>query len=160
MTFDDAFAAVIGFEGNYSNNPSDKGGETKFGISHASHPNENISALTLDRAKAIYLHEYWGPAGCDALPDLLKQPLFDFAVNSGVKPAVKTLQAILCVETDGIIGPKTLAAANSANELRLAIALNLQRLLFHANLADFDNFGRGWVRRDVNNLLSLLHLVK
>jgi lysozyme family protein len=48
--------------------------------------------MTLERAKTIYKRDYWGPAGCDTVPDGIKFDLFDMAVNSGVKPAVRTLQ--------------------------------------------------------------------
>lgn len=53
--FDKAFEIVVGHEGGYTDHPSDPGGETKFGISKRSYPNENIKGLTLERAKQIYL---------------------------------------------------------------------------------------------------------
>lgn len=160
MTFDEAFDKLIGHEGGYVNNPSDKGGETKYGISKNAYPRENIAELTLERAKAIYLHDYWGPAGCDVVPDVLRFSLFDFAVNSSPKTAIKHLQKLVGVFADGIIGPHTLAAIQLSPPVRLAIAFNLDRLLFWSDLADFNHFGAGWVRRGVKNILDLLPLVK
>lgn len=42
--------------------------------------------MTLERAKPIYRRDYWGPAGCDAVPHGIRFDLFDMAANSGVKP--------------------------------------------------------------------------
>ncbi len=42
MDFDVAFERLIGHEGGYVNNPSDPGGETKFGISRRAYPSEMI----------------------------------------------------------------------------------------------------------------------
>lgn len=41
MRFDDAFKIVLDFEGGYSNDPADRGGETNYGI----------TASTLNSAK-------------------------------------------------------------------------------------------------------------
>ena len=69
MDFDVAFERLIGHEGGYVNNPSDPGGETKFGISRRAYPSEMIRTLTLQRAKELYLRDCWGPAGCGVVPE-------------------------------------------------------------------------------------------
>jgi lysozyme family protein len=147
MTFEDAFPLVITLEGGYVNNPDDAGGETKFGISKAAYPNEDIKALTLDRAKAIYATDYWMKAGCDKLPDAVRYDVFDTAVNSGVGTAIKCLQRALGVIDDGALGPKTLSAATAMDAMALRLLFNAQRLLFVANSNDFSKFGKGWIRR-------------
>jgi len=80
-SFDKAFALTIGVEGGYSNDKNDPGGETKYGISKRYHPTEDIKNLTIDRAKAIYLEEYWIPAKCDSAPYPMDVCLFDSQVN-------------------------------------------------------------------------------
>lgn len=40
--YDEAFKEVLGFEGGYVDDPEDKGGETKFGISKRSYPYVDI----------------------------------------------------------------------------------------------------------------------
>lgn len=152
MDFDQAFDRLIGHEGGYVNNPADPGGETKFGISKRSYPMENIKALTLERAKALYHRDYWGPAGCDAAPDGLKFDLFDMAVNSGVTTAIRTLQNAVGTSADGVIGPKTLQAINSMPAPRLVARFNGWRLAFMANTPQWDTFSRGWARRIAANL--------
>ena len=84
QSFDDAIAFVLAREGGYSKDPNDPGGETKWGISKRSHPNEDIASLTVDRAKEIYLKEYWIPVGGDTLPSPADIVAFDAAVNQGL----------------------------------------------------------------------------
>jgi lysozyme family protein len=79
MTFDEAFELLIGHEGGYVNNPNDPGGETKYGISRRQYPGEDIANMTLERAKTIAKRDFWGPAGCDVVPDAVKFDLFDTA---------------------------------------------------------------------------------
>lgn len=152
MNFEQSFERLIGHEGGYSNNPADPGGETNFGISKRAYPMENIRGMTLARAKTIYLRDYWGPAGCDAVPDGLKFDLFDMAVNSGVTTAIRTLQNAVGATADGIIGPKTLQAINSMPAPRLVARFNGWRLAFMANTTQWDKFSRGWARRIAANL--------
>jgi lysozyme family protein len=152
MNFDQAFERLIGHEGGYVNNPADPGGETKFGISRRAYPLEDIKRMTLDRAKALYLRDYWGPAGCDAVPDGIKFDLFDLAVNSGITTAVRLLQNAVGVSADGVLGHVTLQAVNSMPVARLVARLNGWRLAFMANTPQFDTFGRGWARRIAANL--------
>ena len=80
-SFDKAFQLTVGLEGAYSNDPRDPGGETKYGIAKRYHPAEDIAGLTLERAKEIYLNEYWLSSGCDEAPYPLDVILFDSSVN-------------------------------------------------------------------------------
>ena len=154
MTFDEAFQRVIGHEGGYVNDTRDPGGRTKYGISQRIYPGEDIAGMTLDRARAIYLRDFWGPAGCDAVPDGVKFDLFDAAVNSGVKAAAKMLQRAVGETEDGIIGPRTLQAVQSMPAPRLVARFNGVRLDFMAGLSTWPAFGRGWARRIAANLME------
>jgi len=154
MNFDQAFERLIGHEGGYVNDSRDPGGETKFGISRRSYPGEVIRTMTLDRAKAIYLRDYWGPAGCDTVPDAVKFDLFDMAVNSGVERAVQTLQRAVGVDDDGKLGPITLQAVASMPGLRFVARFNGHRLQFMSSLSTWPSFGRGWCRRIAANLME------
>ena len=152
MTFDDAFETLIGHEGGLVDHPSDPGGLTNYGISQRSYPGEDIRAMTLDRAKLIYKRDFWGPAGCDAMPDGMRFQVFDAAVNSGVRAAVRMLQAAVGEAEDGILGPKTLQAVQSMPAARLTARFNGQRLAFMTTLSNWPAFGRGWARRVAANL--------
>ena len=150
--FDAAFEALIGHEGGYVNDPRDPGGETKFGISKRAYPNVDIKSLTLDAAKAIYRKDYWGPAQAEALPACVAFDVFDMAVNSGVKTAIRTLQRALDVSHDGVLGPISLAAAQQADPYRLKAAFNGERLELMTDLSNWPSHGKGWVRRIAANL--------
>ena len=152
MNFDKAFERLIGHEGGYVNDPRDPGGETKFGISKRSYPAEDIKGLTLERAKAIYRRDFWGVAGCDAVPDAMKFDLFDMAVNSGPVTAIKTLQRSAGVTPDGLLGPITLQALNSTPAPRLVARFNGHRLDFMTDLRTWSVFGKGWAKRVASNL--------
>lgn len=154
MNFDQAFERLIGHEGGYVNNPSDPGGETKYGVSKRSYPGEDIAGLTLDRAKAIYRRDFWGPAGCDAVPEAIKFDLFDMAVNSGVVAAIKTLQRAAGTAPDGLLGPITLQALGGIPGPRLVARFNGQRLNMMADLKTWPVFGRGWAKRVASNLMG------
>ncbi len=80
-SFEKAFALTVGVEGGYVNDSRDPGGETKYGIAKRYHPDEDIKNLTLERAKEIYLNEYWIPAKCDNTPTPMDICLFDSQVN-------------------------------------------------------------------------------
>lgn len=154
MTFDQAFQLLIGHEGGFVNHPLDPGGMTKYGISNRAYPGEDIAGMTLERAKLIYQRDYWGPAGCDAVPDGVKFSLFDMAVNSGVKPAIKCLQRAVGVTDDGVLGPITLQAVASIHPSKFIARFNGHRLQFMSGLSNWPAFGRGWANRIAKNLME------
>jgi lysozyme family protein len=155
MTFDEAFAKMIAHEGGFIDHRADPGGATKYGISKRSYPMLDIAALTLDDAKTIYRRDFWGPAGCDAVPDALKFDLFDTAVHSGVGTAVRMLQRVVGETADGILGPRTLQAVQSMTAPRLVARFNGARLALMADLPHWPSFGRGWARRIAANLQAV-----
>ncbi len=154
--FDKAFEVIIGHEGGYVNHPNDPGGETKFGISKRAYPNVDIKNLTLEGAKAIYERDYWQAIQGDKLPYGIAVQVFDAAVNHGVRQAVLFMQRALKVDDDGVLGPKTIAAAWNMDEEVFRARFNAQRLRFFTNLNDvqWSTFGKGWVRRVASNLES------
>jgi lysozyme family protein len=154
MTFDEAFKLVVNHEGGYVNHPHDPGGETMYGISKRSHPMEDIKNLTLERAKQIYLRDYWQAAGCDYVPPKARFSLFDTAVNSGVKRAIVFLQRAVGAEDDGIIGPKTLMLLEATPPAVFIARFNGHRLQFMSTLPTWPSFGRGWANRIAANLLE------
>ena len=68
-------------DGQYTNDPADPGGETKFGISKRKFPNEDIKNLTVQRAFEIYQTYYWGAFGLDGIPLPLCVAYFDSYVQ-------------------------------------------------------------------------------
>ena len=90
--FERCFAFIMSWEGGYSNDPDDPGGETNFGISKRAHPKVDIQHLTEEEAQNIYRTEYWTPANCQARPWPWDLILFDTAVNLGFRRAMVMFQ--------------------------------------------------------------------
>lgn len=90
--FNKAVEFVLKWEGGYSNNPHDPGGETKFGISKRAYPHLEISKITKEQAIAIYQKDYWQRCGCDKLEFPLDIIVFDTAVHCGQQRALVWLQ--------------------------------------------------------------------
>jgi len=154
-TFNDAFAALMGNEGGYSNNPADPGGETMWGVTKrvavAHGYTGAMRDLPLDVARSIAKAEYWDPSQCDAMPYEVAFQVFDAAYNGGL-PA-RWLQLAAGVPADGRIGPQTLAAVNATDPDKLVLRFDAYRLKYLANLTAWPTFGRGWANRIANNLL-------
>lgn len=161
MSFDKAFELLMVNEGGnlpdggYVNNPSDSGGETKYGISKRAYPNLDIAALTEDDAKATYQRDYWDANHCDDMPWAVGWMLFDCAVNHGAHIAIKWLQGALSLPADGILGGHTLFAATGASApLTLARDMTLARDDFAATLPNYISFKRGWKKRFLTTLIG------
>lgn len=88
--FGPAVELILKHEGGYTPGlPNDPGGETNFGISKRSYPNEDIKALTRERAIEIYRQDFWR---FDAVQDqALANCLLDAAVNQGPGAAQQLL---------------------------------------------------------------------
>jgi lysozyme family protein len=166
MNFADSFARLIGNEGEFDDSPKDRGNwtggrigagqlkGTKFGVSAAAFPTLDIKALTLDQARQIYRTRYWGPAGCDIVPDALKFPLFDFAVNSGPGTAARMLQRAVGAIEDGSIGPQTLMSIAAMPIDKVLRRYDALRNLHFTEADSWPTYGRGWIRRVALNALQ------
>lgn len=151
-TFDTAFEKVINSEGGYIWHPADPGGETKFGISKRTYPDEDIKNLTVVRAKEIYRKDFWLKAQCDKMPTSVAYAVFDAAVNSGISQSIKWLQRALGVSADGVVGSQTLGAIDKANSEALLARFLGHRLSFMTDLVTWPAFGKGWCRRIADQL--------
>lgn len=115
-SFETAMDFVLANEGGYVNDPSDRGGETRYGISKRSYPSLDIQNLTRDQAIGIYKRDYWR---YDQIRDqAVATKLFDMAVLTSPKRAVQLFQSSICacghiMPVDGLWGPRTIAAANA-----------------------------------------------
>jgi len=151
MNFDTAFDLLITHEGGFSNHPDDPGGATMYGVTEAVARAEGYTGamrdLSLDFAKQIYRKRYWDACRCDQMPDQLRYPLFDAAVNSGPNQAIKWLQSAAGVKADGKIGPVTRSAVINLNPYALTKNMVGIRLRFMTNLSNWPSFSKGWARR-------------
>ena len=131
--FEEAIKFILKWEGGYTNDPNDPGGETNFGISKRSYPHEDIKNMTIKRAKEIYYQNYWLKAECDKLPTPLDVIVFDTAVNCGRSRAKEFM----------------LSSLGWQDYL-------FRRIEFYAGLKTAKYYLRGWV----NRVIDLYHLIK
>lgn len=155
-----ALAFVLEHEGGYVNHPADPGGETNLGISRRAYPDEDIAAMTRERAGELYHRDYWLPARCDALAWPLCAVVFDAAVNHGAKRAVQLLQDELRVTVDGKPGPVTLASAARVSAVHAALQMIAARMRLYNRLAIADSRRRVFLRGWLNRMADLRELVR
>lgn len=139
----------------YEDDPDDRGGATKFGIDQRSHPDVDIRNLTDEQAKEIYRKDYWARVKGGELPEKIAIVVMDIAVNNGSGRAIKWLQSVVGAVVDGVIGPKTIEAAQNAG-IAEAKALLDRRENFYRDIAKGRQakFLKGWLNR--NNALRKL----
>lgn len=155
MSFEAAFAALMGNEGGYADHPDDPGGKTMWGITERVARRHGYTGAMIDLpqelARAIAKAEYWDPYLCDQFDPRIAFQLFDAAYNGG-RPA-RWLQQAVGVDQDGIIGAQTIGAVRAADPLLVVQRFSAYRLLYLTSLPGWASFGRGWSRRIANNLL-------
>ena len=152
-TFDEIIEQVLEHEGGYVDDPTDSGGETKYGISKKAYPNEDIKGLTVERAKELYKRDYWDRFKVDNLPDRIRHIYFDMCVNMGGGRATKILQEACNsknsykIDVDGGIGKDTIKASANLEDFRL----RAYRVMFYAELVmkkpEQERFWVGWFKR-------------
>jgi lysozyme family protein len=159
-----AFERVIGHEGQFQNDPNDRGNwttgkigvgqlkGTKYGISAMSYPEEDIENISLDRAKFLYRRDFWDRVAGDALHAALVYQLFDAAINHGIGNAIRILQRAVDVADDGGMGPVTHQAVAERGIDDVLKLFNAKRIRFFTKLSIFDRYGRGWMNRVAHNL--------
>ena len=163
MSFEDAVEFVLKWEGGLSDHPNDPGGITNYGISikfagsikfDITGDNKTTAAdirnLTRPRAKQIYKDHFWLAANCDQMPEGINLAVFDAAVNMGVRRAIMFLQMSVRTKPDGIWGPNTRAALESANRFSTLWEYQARRNRFYGKIRNFDTFGLGWMRRSAD----------
>jgi len=165
-----ALSWLFRVEGGDSDDPSDPGGATRFGVSFSylkglgelgggdidgdgDVDRDDIRALDRATAAELYRRDFWRPCQCDALPPPLDLMVFDGAVNQGVATTGRLLQSCLGrrVKVDGVIGPQTLAVVRAHRVEDLAPDFLSRRAQHYHDIARsnsaLERFIRGWLRR-------------
>ncbi len=161
-------------EGGYANNHADKGGETYAGIARNFWPNwngwqqidaikkqygTNANTINLWAKKDVKLQEdvshlykqnFWDQNKLDLFTDQqIANTVYDFGVNAGTRKAAKTLQDVLNVSQDGIIGQITVGQVNSGNPKAIHTAYNCKRKEYYESIAvgNQAQFLKSWLSR-------------
>jgi|ERR1035437_4052197 lysozyme family protein len=151
-SINDIITKEIKTEGAATNDPTDKGGPTAFGISKTANPEAwKNGAPTEAQARAIYIQKYVVGPGFDKVTDpQLQAQLVDYGVNSGPMIAIQKLQAILQVPVDGVLGATTLTAIAAStlplNNLLVAARIRMIGKIIHKNPSQVAYID-GWLDR-------------
>lgn len=158
---------IIAREGGYVNDPDDPGGATKYGVTVGTMRRlgldldrdgrvtpADVRRLTRAQAADIFIEHYFVRTRVAELPEVLQATVYDMYVNAGGN-AVKILQRLIRdmrieVVVDGVIGPRTIAAAEravAAAPARIADAYGIARRNYYYALADARPASRKFARR-------------
>lgn len=159
--FDRALPHILVHEGGKVDHPKDPGGRTNKGITQRVYnawraksnlPARDVYEIDNSEVAAIYRFQYWEVVHGDALPEGVGYVVFDGAVNSGPKQAIRWLQRALgslyTGTVDGVMGAMTLQAVAAVNDMDALIGRIIERReAFLKALKTWPTFGRGWSRR-------------
>lgn len=158
----------------YTNDPTDRGGPTRYGITQRTLSRvrgkpasaDDVKNLTRDEALAIYRDEYVALPGFDKIAQVstpVALECIDTGVNMGPQVATSLLQRSLnslgaSLRADGACGPKTVDALKTYLQQRgpqgerlLLVALNCMQGSRYIDITEADpsqkRFFYGWLRQ-------------
>ena len=159
-------AQIVAREGGYVNDPDDPGGATNYGVTIGTMKSlgldlnkdgrvdaNDVKMLTRGQAQQIFVEHYFRRPRLAELPPAVQASVFDMYVNAGAN-AVKILQRLVArmgfaASADGVIGPRTLAAAHDAAAAapdHFADAYGIARRNYYYSLADQRPASRKYAR--------------
>lgn len=154
MDFDAAVAILMSpmDEGGYSNNRMDPGGPTRWGVTqkvaYANGYKGDMQFYPKEEAAKVYRAKYWDPMRLDEMPEVIRFPAFDGAVNSGVAQSSMWLQEALGHAQNGRIDDYDVEQAKLlVNPYTVACEMVSLRIDFLTSLPTWGAFGKGWMRR-------------
>lgn len=166
--FDKSLKLVLTHEGGWFDHPKDPGGATMKGIiikvyeKFKGRPvtKDELRNITDEEVRTIYKQNYWDKMKCDDLPYGVDHIVFDAAVNTGLRQCTLFLQRSVETADDGILGPKTLKAAQETDPRKLIVRFSIHKENFYKSLKTFPHFGRGWLNRTEKVLAEALSMIK
>jgi len=155
---------MLALEGGFVDDPADRGGATNMGVTLSTWKKvgydkdgdgdidaEDIRRLSKQDAIAVLKRGYWNRWKADQINNQsIAEILVDWVWSSG-KWGIVIPQRLLKVPEDGIVGPATLYAVNTANQRGLHAALFQARGQFILDLVrshpEQKKFLDGWMNR-------------
>jgi lysozyme family protein len=158
---DDIITDVMKAEGwdTFTNDPTDRGGPTKWGITRKAWAEwrghavtaEDIESITEPQARDFYEKLYVLGPKFHLLGAHLTAMVVDCGVNHGVRAASKWVQRAVGAKQDGVIGAKTLAAVTSQNPIAIYLRVSASRTRLYGRIVGRDitqqKYISGWNNR-------------
>lgn len=162
-----ALDIALSFEGGYVNDPADRGGATKWGVTQAVYDAfrrkkglapRPVIEMTPEEMQEIYFVGYWETGKCALIPAPLDIAHFDACINHGPVTAWKLMQRAIGVKDDGIPGSKTMEALGQWDINQLIWRWLQVRADFYCRIVAANpsqaKFIRGWINRRVFELFE------
>lgn len=149
-----ALDAVSLFEGGYSNDPDDPGGETNHGVTigflqsvRPKATSEDLKKLTKAEARQMFLRHFVLLPKIDMLPDVLQAEVVGLSINAGPRQAIKVVQYLVGIRRDGCIGPDTLKAAQGLTNEDIKRGVDNYYLGLVKARPELAKYIKGWLNR-------------
>lgn len=171
-------ASVIYLEGDYSDDPDDPGGKTKYGITERVAREYGYTGsmedLTQEKANEIYTELYIKAPGFDRILDLspaVGHKLIDSGVNLGTMRIGRWFQELLnkysldgksypTIKIDGVVGEKTAEAYKNLEKARGKVkaceliikGLDGYQATWYLSLNKYAKYTVGWIDNRIGNV--------
>jgi len=108
--------------------------------------------MSNQRAKELYRRDYWNAIkGDDIVDDNVAYELLDTAVNMGARTSIKIAQLCIGVESDGVLGAKTVTALNLMEPETFVLKFKMAKIARYIYICkknpDNKKFFYGWISR-------------
>lgn len=151
------------YEGRkFVDDPDDYGGATYRGVTlttfrevfGAGKTVEDLKAMTEEQWRRVMKGLFWDKIRGDEIKNQsVAEIICDWVVNSGLSK-IRKVQEFAGTKADGIVGPKTVAAINGADQLQLHRRIKLERARRFLNQIDANfrqmKYFDGWFARLVD----------
>jgi hypothetical protein len=158
--FDKSINLMLGLEGGKTNEGTDRGGKTNYGITQFTYnawnkkhkfPKRDVFTITPDIAKQIYKEEYWNLIKGDQLPKNVANAILSMALTDGPQDSIKFVQKMLGVEpVSGVMGPITLGKIlekTKNGDADFARAILNKQIDRYQKDEQASTYGKGWTNR-------------
>lgn len=152
---------ILAWEGGYVESPTENGGAAKHGVSLSlwkAHGYDKNGDGKIDKHDLKLIDErdtinrilkplFWDKCKADMIVDQsVANIIVDWVYNSGFS-AIKKVQTLIGVASDGVVGQKTIDAINSKDPKKLFEDIWNLREKHYKSLSNFSKYGKGWMNR-------------
>jgi len=151
---------MLNLEGGKTDESTDRGGRTNFGVTQTEYdawnkkhnlPRRDVFTIDQNTAKQIFKEGYWNLIKGDQLPRNVANAILSMALTDGPQDSIKFIQKMLGIQpVDGIMGPATMAKiwekskSGDANFARDILNKQIER---YQKDEQASTYGEGWTNR-------------
>lgn len=156
----DTYAVLLrNLEGGFVDDPDDRGGATNCGVTlktfrrhfGSSKDVTDLKNMSYQQWRHVMKTGYWDVMKADLVTNQsLAEIMTDWCINSGTA-VIRKIQTVAGVKPDGLVGPKTLAALNAADQKKMHERIWQARRHHYEKIVADDpkqaKFMNGWMNR-------------